>query len=469
VNFDFKPRRGSVLRFGVAKEDNHTDNVDNHRLTFSVAGEQMIKERIRIHFGFDHRNFVDDLNDKTTSSDLVTLGAQVQLTEKLDVSIKREQNLGEADPTYPNQTTLAANYKVTQWTRIFFTQRMASAAIVPIGDFSQTGFAGTNARRETALGVESRFGKYTSLVGRYQLENGVDGADSFAVFGMQNRLPITKVLSLDLGFERGFHMAGNGKSFNSATIGFGFTPNENFKASAHYEFRDRGGNGQLVAFGAAGRLTEGITVLSRMRWSQSAFGGRDNSAVDGLAALAYRPLKSDRAGLLFSFNHRSLNQSGVEGLSPSRDRLNTAAADGYYQATDRLELYGRFALRFAANGEPALPFVSTFTFLTQARAQYRLTTRFDWAGETRLIFQPSSRTRRSVYGTELGFWAIPDLRVGLGYNFTAAGEPGLDRAMPGKQGFYFTISSKLANLFDLFGTSKNGLATDSEQVAAPEK
>jgi hypothetical protein len=339
---------------------------------------------------------------------------------------------------------------------------MASAAIMPIGDLSGTGFAGTGARRETALGVDSRFGKYTSLVGRYQLENGINGTDSFAVFGMQNRLPIGKELSLELGFERGFHLVGNGKSFNAATLGFGWTPNENLKASARYEFRNRDGNGQLLAFGAAGRLTEGITVLSRMRFSESAFEGRESSDVDGLAAIAFRPLNSDRAGLLFSFNHRALSQSGAPGVAPTRDRLDTLATDGYYQATKRLELYGRFALRFAANGEPSLPFVSTLTYLAQLRAQYRLTNRLDWAGETRLIMQPSSRTRRTVYGTEIGLWAMPDLRLGLGYNFTAAGEPGLDRLMPRKQGFYFTISSKLSSLFDLFGTSRAGLASSDD-------
>jgi hypothetical protein len=282
-------------------------------------------------------------------------------------------------------------------------------------------------------------------------------------------LPITKALSLDLGFERGFHVAGDGKSFNTASLGFGWAPNEDFKASAHYEFRDRGGNGQLLAFGAAGRLGENITVLSRMRWAQTAFDGRDNTSVDGIAALAFRPLKSDRAGLLFSYNHRSLAQSGNGDLTPTRDRLDTLATDGYFQATNRLELYGRFALRFAANGEPSLPFVSTLTYLTQARAQYRLTNRVDWAGEMRLMFQPSSRTTRTVYGTELGFWTLPDLRVGLGYNFTRAGEPGLDSAMPRKQGFYFTISSKLSSLFDLFGTSRAGLAgsDDTSNPAAP--
>ena len=464
VTFDLKPRRGAVLRFGLIKEDNHTVNVDNKRLTFSVAADQIIKERFRFHFGYDHRSFADELNKRTTDSDLVTVGAQVQVTDKLDVSVKREQNLGEADPTYPNQTTLSANYKVNSWTKVFLTERLAAAAIMPIGDLSQTGFAGTSSRRETALGVESRFGKYTSVIGRYQLENGSNGADSFAVFGLQNRLPVRKGLSLELGFERGFHLAGDGQNFNSATVGLGWTPNDSFKASARYEFRDRGGNGQLFAIGAAGRLSEGITVLSRMRWSHSAFAGRDGSAVDGLAALAIRPLKTDRAGLLFSFNHRAIAQSGVGTAAATRDRLDTAAADGYYQASKRLELYGRFALRFAANGQPALPFVSTLTYLTQARAQYRLTTRVDWAVEMRSIIQPSSQTRRSVYGTELGLWVMPDLRVGAGYNFTRAAEPGLDTAIPRKQGFYFTISSKLSSLFDLFGTSKEGLATADKKT-----
>ncbi len=99
--------------------------------------------------------------------------------------------------------------------------------------------------------------------------------------------------------------------------------------------------------------------------------------------------------------------------------------------------------------------------MTQGRAQYRLTSRFDWAGEMRFLMQPSSGTRRTVLGTELGYWAMPDLRLGAGYNFTLAGEPNGVRLIPARRGFYFTISSKLSNLFDLFGTSGKGLAADT--------
>jgi hypothetical protein len=461
VTLEMKPRKNTGFRFGFTSERNRTANVDNGRLTFSAAWDQILNEHIRFHLGFDHRAFTDDLNDKQTDSNLVTAGADVQVTDKLQFSVKREQNLSNADPTYPTQTTLGATYQLSALTKLFFTQRLSAAPITPIGDFSAAGFAGSSSRRETAVGVETRFGKFTSMSGRYQLENAINGTDSFAVIGLQNRLPITKKFSVELGFERGFHLLGPNQSFNSGTIGLGWQPNADFRASARYEYRDRGGLGQLFTAGAAGRLREGITALSRFQFSRGGFGGRTNSSLEGTAALAIRPLKSDRAGLLFSYTHRSLIQNGVNGSTPTRDRVDSLSTDGYYQLTKRLELYGRVALRFNSNGQPQLPFVSTLTFLTQARAQYLVTSRLDWAVETRMLFQPSSHTTRSTYATEAGFWVLPDVRLGVGYNFTAAKEPAGAQVLPTRRGFYFTISSKLSNLFDLFGTSKNGLASST--------
>jgi uncharacterized repeat protein (TIGR01451 family) len=469
VALEMKPRKNTAFRFAFASERNHTANVDNGRLTFSAAWDQILNERIRFHLGFDHRAFTDDLNDKRTDSNLITAGADVQVTDKLQFSVKREQNLSNSDPTYPTQTTLGATYQLSALTKVFFTQRLSAAPITPIGDFAAAGFAVSSARRETAVGVETRFGKFTSMTGRYQLENAINGTDSFAVIGLQNRLPLTKKFSVELGFERGFHLLGPNQSFNSGTVGLGWQPNSDFRASARYEYRDRGGLGQLFAVGAAGKLREGITALSRFQFSRGGFGGRTSSSLEGTAALAIRPIESDRVGLLFSYTHRSLTQNagsaGILGVAaaPTRDRSDSLSTDGYYQLSKRLELYGRGALRFNANGQPELPFVSTLTFLTQARAQYLVTSRLDWAIESRMLFQPSSSTTRSTYATEAGFWALPDMRLGVGYNFTAAKEPAGAPFLPTRRGFYFTISSKLSNLFDLFGTSKAGLVNDTAQ------
>jgi uncharacterized repeat protein (TIGR01451 family) len=468
ATLEIKPVKNSTLRFGVVSERNKTANVDNGRLTFSAALDQILTDRVRLHFGFDHRAFDDNLNDKTTTSNLLTAAIDVRATDKLQFSVKREQNLGEADPTYPTQTTLGATYQISSLTKLFFTQRLASASITPIGDYTGTGLATVSSRRETAVGVETRFGKFTSMTGRYQLENGINGTDSFAVLGLQNRFPINKQLSFELGFERGFHLMGPNQSFNSGTVGFGWQPNSDFRATARYEYRDRGGVGQVLSFGAAGRLSEGITALSRVQWSRGSFSDRTNSSFDGMAALAIRPIKSDRYGLLFSLNHRSLLQDGLAGQAPTRDRRDTLSTDGYYEPCKNLELFGRVALNFNANGQPGLPYVSTLTYLMQSRAQYRFTKQLDWAIESRMIFQPSSGTRRTTTGAELGLWVLPDLRLGGGYNFSANGEPAGGGLVPSHRGFYFTITSKLSRLFDLFGTSRNGLdRTDPSNSESP--
>ncbi len=468
VTVEMKPGKHFVLHFGVTDERNRTVNVNNSRLTLSAALDETIRERVKLHFGFDHRALNVNLNDKTTDSNLVTIGAEVKATDKLHFNIKREQNLSESDPTYPTQTSLGATYQLSALTKLFFTQRFAAAPIVPIADFTGNGFAGAGSRRETAFGVETKFGKYTSMTGRYQLENAINGTDSFAVVGLQNRLPLTKQLSVELGFERGFHLLGPNQSFNSGPVGFGWQPNSDFRASARYEYRDRGGVGQLLAIGAAGKLAEGVTALSRFQFSHGSVAGKSNESMEGMAALAFRPVESDRTGLLFSYTHRATQQSGGSTIA-TRDRLDSLAADGYDQLTKRLELYGHFALQFSANGQPDLPFISSLSYLTQGRAQYLVTKRIDWAIESRFLYQPSSGTMRTTYATEGGFWLMPDLRLGGGYNFTAATEPGvIANGLPTHRGFYFTITSKLSNLFDLFGTSKTGLAgEESKSKLAP--
>src|SRR6185503_695066 len=241
-------------------------------------------------------------------------------------SVKREQNLGEADPTYPNQTTLGAAYQLSGRSRLFFTQRLASAPIVPIADFAANGFTGSASRRETAFGVETQLGSRTAMTGRYQLENGINGSDSFAVIGLQHRLPINKQLSFEIGFERGFHMAGADKSFNQGTFGLSWQPNEDFRATARYEYRDRGGANQLMTVGAAGRITEGITAMSRFQFSRGGYAGHSNQALDGMAALAIRPVKSDRMGVLFSYTHRSTETQEGNGVA-KRDSIDSLSVD----------------------------------------------------------------------------------------------------------------------------------------------
>lgn len=461
VSLDLKVRPSSTVRFGFTDERNRTVNVNNQRFTGSFGWSQVINERLRASFGYDYRRLTDNLSGEETDSNLISVGAEWLVTDKLQVSVKREQNLGDADPTYPDQTTIAANYRWNAWTRIFLTQRLASAPIVPISDASLTGFASTSSRRETAIGVETRLGKYTNLNSRYQLENGINGTDSFAVIGLINRLPLTEALSLDFSYERGFHLAGAADSFNALAVGFGWTPTQNFRTTGRYELRDRGGLGSMLTLGAAGRLADNLTMLTRFQASRINFADRQSSSLNLTGAIAWRPLNSDRVGLLFSYTRRDISHEGGSG-SETRDRSDVLSSDAYWQATKHVELYGRFALKFADSGTQDFARVSSLTYLMQGRAAYRFGRYFDVAGEMRMLAQPSSNSGRTSFGSELGFWVFPDLRVAGGYNLTSVSEPGV--ILNGRRGFYFVISSKLSNLFDLFGSSRDG--TDDKSAGS---
>jgi large repetitive protein len=456
---DLKLRPSSVLRFGLGQERNKTDTVDNQRLTASFGWTEQITSRLRFNAGYDFRK-LSGIDQEEISSHLFTIGADWRPTEKLTLAVKREQNLGEADPTYPNQTTLSASYQMSSLARLFFTQRLASAPIVPISDVSNTGFASTGTRNEMAFGIETRMGRFTTLNSRYQIENGINGKDSFAVIGLANKLPISDTVSLELGFERGQHVAGAGASFNAGHFGFSWLPAKNLRTVARYELRDHNGFGQAITLGAAGKLGDDITTLGSFQWAQTKVAGRLNSTMSGTAALALRPLHSDRAALLFSYNRRSLIQQGGAEVMATLDRADTLSTDGLLSLTKQLEFYGRVAVKSGEDGRPDLARVSTLTYMVQGRLQDRFSKQFDVATEFRWLAQPVTGTRRTSLGTELGYWLLPDLRVGVGYNFTGVREPmGNLAAGPGKSGFYFTISSKLSNLFNLFGTSRNELTT----------
>ncbi len=470
AGIDLKPLKNSLLKFGVTHERNETDNVDNRRLTVSALWTQTIRERLRASFGFDFRRFSDAKNDREIQSKLFTLGADWQATDKLQFSVKREQNLGAADPTYPNQTTLGATYQINKMAKLFFAQRFASAPIVAISDTSTTGFAVSSSRRETQIGVETRLGRNTSLIGRYQLENGINGTDSFAVIGLQNRLPLSKQISLDFGFEHGMHLAGAGNGFTSGGVGFSWQPTEDFRSSGRFELRNQNGRfGSVFTLGAAGRLNENITALARFQRAQSVFGQAKNSSLDGTLALAVRPKQTDRYALLFSYTRRSIVQAGDKQLSANKDRTDTLSTDGLYQATNSLELYGRFALKFGDNSRPDLARTSTLTYLFQGRAQQKLGRYLDAAIEQRWLAQPASGTRRSSTGAELGFWVLPELRLAAGYNITGSRETGNDSVSGNQRGFYFTVSSKLSRFFDLFGSSNNASRKNSQPDSPDEE
>jgi uncharacterized repeat protein (TIGR01451 family) len=469
-SFEFAPLKKSKVKFAFTDERNKTSLVDNQRQTASIEWKQALDNHFAVTGGYDFRDFQNSLVSQQAKSNMLSAGLDWRMTSKLMASVRREQNVsGNADPTYPNETLLSARYQATETVRLFFTQRFASAPITPIGDLSGTGYSALSGKNETAIGIEDRWSRYTTVQSSYLIQNGINGTDSYALVGLMNRLPVTTHFNIELGLQRGELISGKDGSFNAGSVGFSWLPQKNFKWSTRYELRDRGGLGQIFTTGVAGKVADGLTALGRFQYSNAAFqsgsGAVDvlspqsvnpalstlNTAYLGTAALAWRPWKREKEGVLFSYTLRSSDLNGSQTVLPQTDRVSLLSTDAFYEFNRHVEFYNKFAWSGRSYNYVGYDPVSTNTFLWQGRVQAKISHRFDAAYEVRVIDQPTASLNEWTMAVEGGVWLVRDLRAGVGYSFKSADYIAANfLTNPVRQGAYFVLSSKLSNMFNLF-------------------
>lgn len=492
VALEMQTVQGARLRMGFVDERNRTETVNNSRQTVGFSWTQRINERMTATFGYDFRHFQDENattgTSAVTDSHMVTAGLDWRPTDRLSLSVRREQNLAKSDPTYPNQTVLSASYRLNDTSRLFITQALRSAPISPINDLAGVGFGLTSSRREMTAGIETKFLRDTSLIGGYRIESGLDGSDGYAVLGLARKWKLSSQLALDASFERAFHVRGNATGgYNTLAGGLTWHPREDFIANASYQWRTRDGHIHTLAAGFTGKPFSRVTAIGSFQWSRG-FGtdsvgspradnfDPNNASGAGAPALglrgfrqgmygslgvALRPLDTDRFAAFLNFQHRSFAQSEAAGASSSlsRERASTLSADAFFRALPKLTLFGKVAARAGNSSRSGLASSPTLTYLLQGRAEYSFAPRWDFALESRYLAQPVTHTSHTGLASEIGFWATPDLRLGLGYNFNRAIEqPGRDTLGGDRRGFYFSISTKFERMFDFMGARRRATA-----------
>jgi uncharacterized repeat protein (TIGR01451 family) len=453
------------LSFGIEQEINRNSTVDNQRQTLSAKLTQTLSENVSVETGFDRRVFEDHMTGRLIDSELISAGLKWKPLSRLETSIRREQNLGEADPTYPSQTLLGAQYQMTPSNRIFATQRFSSAPIIPIGGAENSGVLSPQSTRETAIGVESRLLKNTNMTTNYRVDSGEAGTDSFAVLGVLTRLPIRPGLSFDWTLDNAVHLTGTGKGYVGGSFGFTKSKDDKLRISSRFEIRRAVTTQKIFTAGIVGRLSAATSVMTRYRISNNA-AGTFGKISDGVMALAVRPKKSDHVAVLFSYDF--LDGNAATALAAASSSLGTTggltvpagvtnpgrtdrlSADGLIQIGHGFEFYSRVA-EARTSGLYGGSRLGTYL---QGRLQKSLSHRFDVAGEARWIRESVIAKGALITGAEWGTWLTRDLRIGLGYSSRGFANPGaLLNSTAARGGPYVVLSSKLSGIFDLMGGS----------------
>jgi uncharacterized repeat protein (TIGR01451 family) len=439
------------LAVSVQDETNRTDAVDNGRTTASLKLGGRIDDRTGFTAGVEHRDFTDLLGDREVRSDLITAGMDIRPTPRVRFSFRREQNLRSgSDPSFPDSTFLTAALRQSDDVTWFLRFRDSSRPIEAIADVAASGLIPPRSRSEIQIGAESKLGNQATLSSRYQIQNGIEGTDSYAVIGLGTRLPVRETLAADFRGEAGLHVEGPGNAFTSFSTGLTWIPEEALRASIRYELRDADGTGQTLSAAAVGKPSDDLTLLLRLAASDASQAGRDTTSVSVLGGLAIRPLERDDFGLLFAWNRRDRRQGGSGPGDEVRTLTDTLSTDAVLDLTEKLRGFGRVALSLASDRPQGLPEVSSTTTLAQIRLEYRVGRRFDLAGEARDARIWQEALRRDSFALEWGAWITEDLRIAVGYGFTGS------RALEGedlatRSGPYLNLTTKINRILDLFG------------------
>jgi hypothetical protein len=453
IAIGLEPQLSERLRLGVRFKDetNETPNVDNTRTTGSVELRAEVNDKIGVVGGYDHRDFEDKVSSSTIQSDLLSLGFDYRPAPRWNIALRREQNLTDAsDPSFPDSTFLNVGFLASEELRYFLNLRDSDAAIESIADVSAAGVQPPRSSQELRIGAETRLGAHSTLSSHYQIENGMRGANAYAVIGLGTRLPVNDTFALDVTGEAGLHVTGQGESFKSLSSGFTWFPREALKTTFRYEVLNANGIGQTVTAGALGKPNDDLTLLARLTASDASQFGRGTTEVRFLGGLALRPLRRDDFGLLFTWERNDRRQNGPAIADNVRTRTDTVSTDGVVDLTAKLHFFGKVALSFVSDTPAALPTVSTTVSLGQTRLQYRFARRWDVAGEIRDLRPWDDDLRRDSFGTEVGFWATQDLRVGVGYGYTAS-KPIEGHEAAVQDGFYFNLTTKVHRILRLLG------------------
>lgn len=393
--------------------------------TIAFRVENLRYESVRMDTALTDNRQSTLLNAKTT----------LHATNRLNVTGEFEHSISNsaADEVKPSNGAIGVEYKafdnvvLTAQQRFYFNNGSTSI-----------------------FGIGSDLGYGTTVNGRYEIGNGINGKRNQASIGLKNTTKLTEDITSNVQLERtralDRNLAEARTTDNDAlSVGFEYLPKQSYKASIKGEVgKSPQALRRNLTFGGDIRVANDFTLIDKFSYyeedrrqpqdanrtfadgtlSVGQIGSSGSSGllkkVENVIGLAYRPVEVDWLNAIGKYE-KKVEFNGL--VSPQTAyNVDIVSLHTFIEPIIGLEIGTKYALKLAQENAFGLS-ASTVTDFYLLRAEYDL----QWNGvdvaaeyrilNSRIANQANSNSIKNGYSAEVGYIVFDNIRIGLGYNF----------------------------------------------------
>ncbi|MDH5691970.1 MAG: OmpA family protein [Gammaproteobacteria bacterium] len=433
---------GGTLLIRPTEKDTITTQYD--KSTFINADASAINENTSVQWqhksgDWTFTNEVDSdttqIGEQLTEQTNAASSVHTKWNDVLSTRVEHQQTL---DGVENHQTTIGSTINVTDNVSLTATGmegslgRSAQAGMraqmgkssVYVNEQFQEDSVGRGTK--STVGGDYRFTQRGKVYSEYHTTNRTNQDQAMSLLGVQKTWLPSDGYSV-IGTSEYSQVNNLGKTQNRAAISgmLSYNSKKDWVISTRDEIRREWGSLSrqqlLTSNNAKIKLNPDLSLLGKYRYSiTNNFSSNIKEAEfeERQVALAYRPRKNDRLNVLARYTIISDLRPVLSEMEDQEDNdIQVASVEWIFSATKAIEWSSKLALKTKTEKTGILDPVTTNTFLSINRINFRLTRKVDIGSEYRLLQQLEADSARTGAVLDVGWRPQKNIRLGTGYNF----------------------------------------------------
>ena len=336
------------------------------------------------------------------------------------------------------QIGVGGTYALNPSTKMYFRHNFINSLKGPYNFNSEV------SQYSTVAGINTELWENTQVFNEYRLGDSINGRTSEAAIGIRQRWRLENGLGLTGSLQRLKPITGAATNDSTAiTVGADYTASDVWKGSAQAQWQKSStSTSWLLSAAVANKLNTDFTLLNRALYTSqtsSAPGGGDRRLVSVQSGVAWRPVESDTWNGLARIQFKNDKDSTL-GVGLDKDESALILSTHLnFQPNPNWVMTARYAAKRAKDNSNGLSSRS-FTQLIGGRSTWDITERWDFGVQAYRLW--GNGIAETAYGFEVGYLAMKNLWLSVGYNAKGFRAPDLSSEAYTQRGLYVRLRYK---------------------------